>query len=1704
MPDPAPHSATEPAVVSEAEAEMYWQCLKEWPFAYGRLFDGPRPEVIEAHGIAHLYRALNIGRLTAFVGSGTSLAYGRISWRGLLDVTRDAVLASPTVRNSPRAQTSKLRELLEEQGKNTAGPAQQLAVFQLAESLSKEIGERWFTQQVQWLVHDDRAHLELLIRKTFPTLSDDDIARGLWGEAPNDPRLSHRWLPRPSRMTGASPNTPELGNAAEFDELLNRPLTRYRILASWFALDEARRGDVWERFVEHIRNLRESTGAGAYATRRHAPRPGEHDPLRILLRDLRVNRFLTSNYDREIERLFMDEGYLRTRVDGTVTPSTRADPLASTFVDVVFSGGTTGELTVLASADRSRSGWVAYLHGRSELDGSGEVIATEEHYRHRYARNDKTRAAVDDALRLAYSASPILFVGVGLEEVDLLHPLRQLLSMPTRVGDRVAISLDPELKDKRETAARQIELLQKYGIYSIPYGSIGDIPVLHHAKTIENHVTTRLAADLKRQKASTAARGTPRTVQPAVRALARAKESLRDRAATSAIDLLLDAVRVAAGAPSAASADLLQRHIMQVQGAFTELNTILLCQRLISLRKGWDTWWEAWQRLPSPRKVLTRTPTINGHKTLRRHVVELLAADRLGVVPYTQTVESFLRALDSREAALQAAEGLRVFVLAAPRGGGRGHFLTALQSEISGAETREPPVEVVAPSPGQRRRPTGYLPQLLKLLDRNLSNRRVAIYNLGLSLEVSSLGDSLAEFLWSALPSEARTAHAVARRSFSHDRLGLLQFVLRTLSEQPKQPRMTIIINAANLLFDSTGRPKNQQLQALFTILLSHGTAPIDVMLLCTESGVPIWFRRAGQPAQDDGRRRSTDHCESLIAAPEQLIDPELSVRSQQAAAELMDSRFRSRKCDRGEAGRVRTYIHLLKPDRASAFVSAYFPGTSLALAVDLTAGDPEQQNWGNRAFEAVLGTAASEPSRRLIQDVLSRKCGVPAIEERDAAAMVAAAASAGWNAMLGGDLRRAQGDVLDDRFGRIQSAVGGGRFIVTLLMATIDEMLEAEWTSSDAGFAQRPRALGFLDDVIISGERVSQAHRTDLAIDRVLRRLAERHECLERLPGALSGLDHLDQGMPLFRLQETLLWHIAVIGHPVEAAVLAECPKVVQAVEDARLPVRDARRSGEDGRGAGEVERLPLTLDERTDTVRAVLRLLLHRCLVFRIRPSNATSRGRRIPQGDEEKHARFTTHRLVQRHLLRRMGAPAIEHPAVDRLSLTLYATQPNDVAALSTRIHEELRAAVAVLSGYPDHDNAAVWFARHSTEGRRGPDERPRMLRAAYGILRSVYSVASVVRYQASAAVPTTGEHEPGLIEVHRQQLRWLLGRARDLRKGPQKPDGVRYAPPDPSRTSPFYAEEITWIYNESAVLSLLQGHLKDALALFTLADRSARSFEPRPGPVRSIIQLNRIVGQIEQGKLATARASLSELLDEDSERRFGVPEDVKLISRGYRALVAHLTGYGDEAEREYQAVIRGLMQQRLSRAASIFCRHYAELLRSRAGSDASVMKRAVDMIETSIRLAAEDHHEDVRHLALLSEARIKLRGADAGISRRIHAMLDEIEAYARTMGMPILSCEVDEVRARVHRHNGDLKAASSHASSSLEVAAFNDLGLRRATLLVLLAEINFDRGMPATSRALLQGALGMGADLHHHEAVTGAQRLADQLRGATVNT
>ncbi len=174
---------------------------------------------------------------------------------------------------------------------------------------------------------------------------------------------------------------------------------------------------------------------------------------------------------------------------------------------------------------------------------------------------------------------------------------------------------------------------------------------------------------------------------------------------------------------------------------------------------------------------------------------------------------------------------------------------------------------------------------------------------------------------------------------------------------------------------------------------------------------------------------------------------------------------------------------------------------------------------------------------------------------------------------------------------------------------------------------------------------------------------------------------------------------------------------------------------------------------------------------------------------------------------------------------------------------------------------------------------------------------------------------------------------------------------------------------------------------------------------------------------------------------------------------------------------------LAQRGQSRAASIFARHLGDLLRD-VSSDKS-MKQAEFWLSKAINLAFAGGHEDIRRLALLSRIKWQIRREPPLQDiAAMHKELDTIEQYARVLGMPRLSTEVAELRARIYLQAGDVKMAGTMATQGVEIASRNELRIRKINLLLLLAEINVRRNQENAAEPLLHEAASVARDAECH--------------------
>jgi tetratricopeptide (TPR) repeat protein len=807
-------------------------------------------------------------------------------------------------------------------------------------------------------------------------------------------------------------------------------------------------------------------------------------------------------------------------------------------------------------------------------------------------------------------------------------------------------------------------------------------------------------------------------------------------------------------------------------------------------------------------------------------------------------------------------------------------------------------------------------------------------------------------------------------------------------------------------------------------------------------------------------------------------------------------------------------FFHVLREARASNTVAKYFPDVALALA--LTAGhwsaQPISSGEGDevhrvhfpqatvalREIQTTIRTLAQDYSRaeRLIATIPAALENLAASLRNAKSEQLATAECKQfgdwvWSAFKNADeafnpAGQALPSVLDADFRAIANLTCRNRFLLSLTCAVASELA---WSGRGA------RAPGAVDDVSATMAVIqvrnwfvklrtnlfnhSGADREDRIIGMALDEFHHLHEThavpLMWKSNPSSEAEHtLEQRLSTqlgWELQQRLMWHLALIGHPVEADVLANAPMVLEIALKLLIPQADGSNKKPTDESLQRVEEL----------VVLCLDLMVRRCLVFRLTGVNVVSSevletGQlRDPLGGSPKSKlgkrgawRFALHRFMQRAIFIRLQSPFVEQSNVDQFGLSMWVTQPDDLPRPNRYAVEEIDTLLAAWSGAPT--SALSWeepwqfrSARERAFANPSADTTlpARMLHAAFGIVRSVFSVGVISRFHdfEVGIARNVGE---GYFEQHRQKVALLLQRAVSLRD----------LQGDLNATAPFYAEEIVWLYNECGLFYLVEGRLDLAAEQFELALAAAAStLEPRgvQGALWCRIHLNLAVVDIERGRLREARQYLVEIRDVADENPI-----LRVLAHGYVAVVEHYSGNLNAAETIYIKVIADLDHFGQSRSVAIFSRHLADLYRARGAMDAD---KAYQTIDRAIAAATKGGHEDVRQMAKLSRVRLVISRMAIRATEDVQASLDEIERYGQIMGMPRMLADVAYARAAHLLQLGETRFAATLARTAITIASTNSLRLRQMTAMALLGRIYQRRGLNEASQALTSRALEM---------------------------
>ena len=201
-----------------------------------------------------------------------------------------------------------------------------------------------------------------------------------------------------------------------------------------------------------------------------APCP-ENDNAFAALLGLPIHRFVTTNYDWEIEKALAKIRKDLVKLEHFCLGATVESEHYPRRLSLTQKPGDLDRLALFALARaRGNENMVFHCHGR--FDDPRLIVATEADYQHWYlSREVDASSAFQQNVELLLGSNPLLFIGYSLRDDDLLRPLRQLGVLdPARKDLQPIFAL---LECSPENAEKDLYyyevLFERYGLHVIHY-----------------------------------------------------------------------------------------------------------------------------------------------------------------------------------------------------------------------------------------------------------------------------------------------------------------------------------------------------------------------------------------------------------------------------------------------------------------------------------------------------------------------------------------------------------------------------------------------------------------------------------------------------------------------------------------------------------------------------------------------------------------------------------------------------------------------------------------------------------------------------------------------------------------------------------------------------------------------------------------------------------------------------------------------------------------------------------------------------------------------------------------------------------------------------------------------------------------------------------------------------------------------------------
>ncbi len=658
-------------------------------------------EAIEHRARVSLFRALNLGRLVAFTGSGTTIPFGMPDWPGLgrefvavtakqLSQVKSAGGQDFWALGRKRPQLEQLRAMLgldkdgewfslTPQGDETITVKNSTVVIELCESILSGLPLDQATGRSRlWIARRDfcngfRAGTDALaarrLRNLFPDMDDDLLSfgpEGLTGAL--------------SRIAGGVAPT---DLAAQYGVKSATPVETAALNAmkAWAAeRDENDDSDATEQLMKRIKS--QILHPRAKTLSMGDPPSPDTNVVDALVNQVRIRRFLTMNYDVQLERAFFETAKRHGAERGITPfkhlcreqPTDRDDPRTVTIEDglrraarsATLAPGEVGSMISFAAFARTYDQQVFHLHGR--LDDPANIVLTQKDYRRVYLADDDAEQAFFEAQEVTFGGNDFLLVGIGMKEADVLRPFRRFVSRgiapdQSPRGIFCLIVREHDEEEQQKAVENAIDWIVQYDAYTIFYGDNAYLKTRRSLDALGTYLDDKGGKTPPQEAVDWLRQNTPED--------------------WALIEPWLDTVR---SCKETDSRKIAARALLKHLGG--QARSRALVQELGKLRKQADRWWKAFRTSPRERRALynrlknddemgtiTARHRVTGHRPqgggTRWALIEQLASPDVQAKIEHRTIKE-------GKHGTERTGRLCILRLALPRGGGKGSLIHLL------------------------------------------------------------------------------------------------------------------------------------------------------------------------------------------------------------------------------------------------------------------------------------------------------------------------------------------------------------------------------------------------------------------------------------------------------------------------------------------------------------------------------------------------------------------------------------------------------------------------------------------------------------------------------------------------------------------------------------------------------------------------------------------------------------------------------------------------------------------------------------------------------------------------------------------------------------------------------------------------------------------------------------------------------------------